>query len=287
MIIRSTAAALTALAVMGASAAEARDRVFGGSTRAPEPIVVQATERGDKLKSAVVAWEARCGDGRIFYDAGRTVVERSAAGFEQPAPNALTMSRNARGRFSGRQSAARELNDEQIAVFTMTLTGSLGRTAASGTLTAEARIVRRADGAVVDTCRTGAVRWAASRRPGVIFGGTTSQQEPVVLRLNATRRRVADLLFGWGSVQCEPPGFFRLGDSLRNFPLRAGRFGDAFEQRFPGEGGAERRFAYDLRGSVTRTLARGTFSVQVTDTGADGARATCRSGNVTWRAATG
>jgi hypothetical protein len=287
MIIRSTALALAALVVAGGPAAQARDRIFGGTTRDQEPIVVQATARGDKLKSAVIAWEARCNDGDFFFDTGRRPVEQSAAGFEQPGPNSLSMSRNARGRFRGQQTAARELGDDQVAVFTTTLTGTLGATSARGTLSAQVQIFRRSDRAVVGSCRTGSVRWAASRRPGVIYGGVTSQQEPVVVRLNASRRRVSDLLFGWESERCEPPGFFRLGDSLTNFALRAGRFGDAFEQRFPGEGGAERRFAYDVRGSVSRTTARGTLSVRLTETQAGGQTATCETGSVRWSASTG
>jgi len=36
----------------------------------------------------------------------------------------------------------------------------------------------------VDSCATGRIKWTASRSPGRIYGGTTSQDRPVVVRLD-------------------------------------------------------------------------------------------------------
>ena len=281
----AAAAPAAALLLLSTAQAGAADRVYGGSTRAQEPIVVQTSANGAKLKSMVIAWEARCGDGEYFVDTGRRPVERLTVGFDQPGPNSLVMSRNANGRFRGVQVAARDLGDGLVARFETTVTGTVGRSSAKGTLSAEVKIFSAADGSQRDTCRTGSLSWGASRRPGVIFGGATSQQEPVVVRLDAARRRVATFLFGWDSQRCEPPGGFRIGDALTNFRISGGRFGDSFEQRFPITGG-ERRFTYDVRGRVQRTRASGTFSVGLSETGPDG-QATCQTGRVTWSAATG
>ena len=287
MIIRSTAAALVALAASGVSSAHAADRVFGGTTQDGLAIVVQASERGDKLKSVVLSWDARCDDGEFFSDSGRRPVARTMAGFEQPGANELAMTRNARGRFLGRQVAGRQISDDMVALFTTTVTGSLGRTAASGTLKAEVQLIRTSDRAVVGSCRTRTLRWNASRRPGLIYGGLTSQEEPVVVRLNASRERVSNLFLGWQSRHCEPAGYIWSGESLGNFPMRSGRFGDAFQQRLPLDGGGQRELDYDVRGSVSRTRTSGTLSVRMTDTRSDGTRAMCETGRVTWSATTG
>ena len=59
------AAALAAL-LGSAPGALAADRVYGGSTSAREAIVVNADKAGKKLRSAVVAWRADCGEGPYF-----------------------------------------------------------------------------------------------------------------------------------------------------------------------------------------------------------------------------
>ena len=287
IITRSAAVAVVALAASGASSAHAADRVFGGTTQDGLAMVVQASERGDKLKSVVLSWDARCDDGQYFSDSGRRPVASTLAGFGEPGPTELAMTRNARGRFLGHQEAGVAIGEDLAAVFTTTVAGSLGRTSASGTLKAVVRVIRLSDRAVVASCRTGTLRWNASRRPGLIFGGMTSQREPVVVRLDPARKRVSNLFVGWQSRRCEPPGYAWFGESLGNFPLRAGRFGDAFEQRFPLSTGGERQFDYDVRGSVSRTRTSGTLSVVMTDTLPDGTRATCDTGRVTWSAITG
>jgi hypothetical protein len=282
MTLRITVAALVAF-LMAAAPAAARDRVHGGSTSKDEPIALQSTSKGDKLKGAVIAWYARCGDGEYFADASRLRVGRGSG------PTTLRTSRNARGRFSGTQIAAGDLGDGQVAVLRTQLSGTLQKSSAKGTLRAEVRIVRESNGSLIQTCRTGNISWRASRNPGRIFAGATSQQEPVVVRLTANRQRVSDFAFGWGSRSCQPPGFMRLGDSLRNFRIRAGgRFGNPVSEEIPLDGGGKAQFDYNVNGRVTRTAASGSLSVRVTGTDADGAQIrTCQSGNVSWKAATG
>lgn len=287
MLSRLTAAAILALAVAATPAAEARDRVFGGQSAQGEPLVIKATAKGDRLKSVVLAWEAPCGnDSRLPASYSLRPVSLSA-GFEEPGPTELLMSRNAGRRFRGQQVAGMTLSDTESAAITLTFSGRLTDSAATGKLDARVTILRTANGEPIDECRTGSVRWRVSRDPSRIYGGATSQDEPVVLRLNASRTRVADLLIGWDSARCEPPGFIRLGDSLSDFVLRAGRFADTFTQTYEREDGGTNTFTYDVRGRVSRQSASGAFSARFDERAGDGAQAMCESGKVSWKATTG
>jgi hypothetical protein len=92
---------------------------------------------------------------------------------------------------------------------------------------------------------------------------------------------------GWHTESCRPPDYRRIGDELLNFPIRRGRFGDAWDDSF---GPAEDRFSvhYDLAGTVTRRSSSGTLSVRFTETDAAGTvKLTCDSGVVRWRTTTG
>ena len=83
------------------------------------------------------------------------------------------------------------------------------------------------------------MRFSATRSPGRVFAGSTSQDHPIVVRLDARRRKVADLLFGWESSTCKPDDIYLNADeSFGDFPLAGGHFGDAFDTGYtPDEGG--------------------------------------------------
>jgi hypothetical protein len=282
----AAAVAALALALVSAPAASAAPTVFGGSTGAGEPIVLTADPSAEKLRSAVIAWEAECDDGRLFPVAVELTAATGAPGVSPDARD-LTMNRNARGSFAGVQIGRLDLGP-QLAAVTARLSGKLAARRASGTLDANVEITDRATGARVSGCRTGTLRWSAARDPGRVYGGATSQEEPVVLRLDRPRRTVTDLLIGWETSMCDPPeSFFRLGDRFVNFPLRSGRFGGSFTDSVSVPGG-KLDFAYQLSGSLARKSARGRLRVTVTRTDATGAQTmTCDSSGVSWQARTG
>ena len=86
----------------------------------------------------------------------------------------------------------------------------------------------------------------------------TSQEEPVVVRLDAARRRASDVLVGWRTETCDPPDrFMRIGEQLVDFPVKAKRFGDVFEYTVDGDAGSRFTLAYDLAGKLTSRGARG------------------------------
>jgi hypothetical protein len=261
--------------------------VFGGSNADGDAIVLTTDAKAKKLRGAVIAWHASCTDDTYFALGSdvRPVVDEP--GFT-PGPDDLLVTRNAKGRFSGVQMSIWAMANSQTAIATVELSGRFRGARATGTLRATVSILDSTTAAEVMTCESGSLRWSASRAAGRIFGGKTSQDEPVVVRLDAKRKRVADLLVGWESSTCEPPGYMNIGDRLSGFPVRSRRFGGSFDETYPTDGGGKVVYAYDLAGTVSRKSIRGTLQVTVTGTDAAGATAmSCDSGSVSWSASTG
>jgi hypothetical protein len=287
--MRRTSILAGALATMAttlgaAPGALAANAVFGGSTSSGQAIVINADKAAKKLRSAVIAWRAECGDGMGLPVASS--LTPAGAGFT-PRPEDLLVKRNGRGRFSGTQLFGMDLGDDAAAV-KVTVSGRLGAKSASGTLSAEATIFDKPTGDAKTTCKTGRLRWKASRAPGRVYGGKTSQDEPFVAKVDARRKRVTDVLVGWGG-ECKPDGFFYIPDQLQNFSLtKTGRFGDTWTENFNLDDGGKRVFGYAVSGRLSRRSGAGAMRVTVTESDAGGATtATCDSGPMTWKAKTG
>jgi hypothetical protein len=289
MPIHTRAAGLAIVAVVAAGApspASARNATYGGSTSAGAPIVINADKKAKSLRSAIVSWRAACDDGRGFPVAMPVTAVKSESGFV-PGIRELATSRNGKGRFAGIHVGAFNMGD-LAGLMTASYGGKLSGKRASGTLTATITVVDQA-GNTVTTCRTGSVRWSATRAPGRVYAGSTAQDHPVVVRVDAKRRKVSDLMFGWQSGTCKPDDvFLSVNEDFSDFPLGSGRFGDAFNTSYtPGEGGSG-KVAYDITGRVARTRASGSFRVGLTETDAAGNVTTaCDSGSVSWSAVTG
>ena len=286
-ITRVAGFAITAVAVVTPAPALARNAVYGGSTSAGAAIVLNADKKAKKLHSAVVAWRARCDDGTGFPVSAELTAVKTEAGFT-PGFHDLATKRNAKGRFTGVQLGALSLGDS-LAVVKASYAGKLSKTRAGGTLDATITIADRASGATVTTCRTGTVRWSASHSPGRVYGGSTSQDQPIVVRLDAKRRNVADLLYRWESSTCKPDDLYLNADEdFGDFPLSGGHFGDAFDMGYTPDQGGTGKVSYDITGRVTRSRASGTVRANLTETDPAGAvTAACDSGIVPWEAVSG
>jgi hypothetical protein len=281
----TAAAGATAAVLAAASPALAADAVFGGVAKNGAPIVVTADPDTQELRSLVLTWDAPCGDGRNFPGAGRLTPVEPVAGFS-PGPRELLMSRNAKGRFAGVQLGSSDLGTA-VAAIQVQLTGKLKAGRASGTLSAIAKVADKATGNAVTSCDTGKLSWVATRAPGIFYGGATSQGEPIVLRLNAQRKRVNDVLTAW-NAPCGDAGFFRAPDHFVNFAVKStGRFGNPFSDDTTIESGAKRHYDYDVGGRVSKTSAKGTLKVKVTETDPAGVATNCDTGGITWKATTG
>lgn len=279
------ASAMAALTLTLPSMAHAKRAVFGGSTNARESIVLIADASMKRLKSAVIAWEADCDDGRKFRTATSLTSVAPTPGFDASGRE-LLMSRNAKGRFAGTQFVGYDLGDFDAAV-TVRLAGRIRSAKATGTLSAEVELYDKASGATAGGCRTDTVDWEAARAPGRIYGGKTSQDEPVVVRVDAKHRRVSDVLTGWATTSCTPEDdFFTFGERFAGFQLAGGKFGHTWGEVYNRDGGGKMHFAYALEGRVGPRSAHG--SLHVTITGVDSAGATdvtCDTGRLTWTAA--
>src|SRR4051794_6453062 len=277
------AAATTLGAAPGALAANA---VFGGSTNDGEAIVVNADKTATKLKGAVVAWQSRCSDGTTLPFSSAVSVAKKSAGFSV-GPDELTMTRNGKKRFSGVQTFALAGGDSAAAVV-VKFAGRLSAKTATGTLSAEAKILDKSSGAVQGTCGTGSVHWKASRAPGRVYAGKTSQDQPFVARVDARRKRVTDVLMGW-TAPCRPDGYMSIPEQLSNFTLASsGRFNDTWDQTVKMDDGGSRKFDYTLTGRLSRRSGAGKFRASVAGTDAGGAsRESCDTGAVAWKVATG
>jgi hypothetical protein len=178
---------------------------------------------------------------------------------------------------------------ELMAPISVELSGKMRRDRASGRLRATVSVVDRATGAEVTTCETGSLKWSASRDAGRIFAGKTNQDEPVVVRLDRKRKRVADLMVAWHSTTCEPPEHsFRFGEAWSGIAMRARSFSETFEEPYATDDGGRIVFAYNVAGKVSRRSMTGSLTVNVTRNDAAGATSvTCDSGAVSWRISTG
>ena len=289
MPTHTRAAGLAIVAVVAAGApspASARNAVYGGSTSAGAPIVINADKKAKSLRSAVVSWRADCDDGRGFPITAALTAAKAEPGFD-PSFSELATSRNGKGRFAGVQVGGLDMG-EQAAILSARYAGKLTAKRASGTLDATITVVDQG-GNTVTTCRTGSVRWSATRSPGRVYAGSTAQDHPVVVRVDAKRRKVSNLLFGWQSGTCKPDSIFlSVSESFSDFPLAGGRFGDAFNMTYKPDEGGEGKVAYDITGRVARTRVSGTFRVNLTETDPAGNVTTaCDSGSVSWSAVTG
>ena len=259
--------------------------VYGGSTRAGDAIVVNANRSATKARSVVIAWEAECGSGMtITHSDVLRAAPFSPLGAGRPV---LGMTRNRNGRFAGKQLDAGTLDGGESVGVTVTMRGKLSRARASGTL-AVSVVVRDPSGAALDACRA-TTSWRASRAAGRIYGGSTSQREPLVIRLNRARTTATDVMLDWQSATCTPDDFVSFGEHFRLFPVSAsGVFGASFRQSYPTDGGGQDDYAYQLRGKIGRLRAHGTFRATATSKDDSGAMMeSCDSAPLTWSATTG
>ena len=196
------AIATAAAAAIAPSPALAKNAVYGGSTSKGAPIVINADKKAKTLKSAVVSWTA------VLRRRPRLPDRRAAEGGRRGARLHARLPRAgdlAQRQGPLRRHAARRLrHGRNVGALNASYSGKLSAKRASGTLEATITVLEKASRNVVATCRTGSVRWSATRSPGRVFGGSTAQDLPIVVRLDAKRRTVADMLFNWESATCKP-----------------------------------------------------------------------------------
>jgi hypothetical protein len=136
---------------------------------------------------------------------------------------------------------------------------------------------------------TGAARAAGAAARGVVYGGFTAQDWPVVVEVSKDRRRVVRTAIGL-TLTCAPSGFtVRIGDEYRNLPLsKKGRFSESFgPERMTNPDGTSTEFQGSVTGTTNakRTKMSGTWQFTAVERDAAGAVTdTCDSGKAAWTA---
>jgi len=270
--------------VAAASPGSGRQAVYGGKTRGEDPMVLWANAKGSEVTGATFTFTVRCPSGDSWPVYGDLAVRPAPKGMAIPLGVFLEQVNTAR-RFRLSLLADLRAGDPYGALLTMTLNGTRGARKASGTLDATVTITNTQTMELVEVCEPAPVKWTAERAPGRVFGGTTAQHEPVVVKLNAKRSKVSELRLGWYTNDCTDPNqFMNYGDALYDFRLRGRRFGDAFSQDFPRDDGGSNRWEYDISGKVAKTRASGSFAASVTYNEPGGSQVTCRLPATRWSA---
>ena len=181
--------------------------------------------------------------------------------------------------------ATRDLGGGYSALETVSLSGKVTSLTLSGSAKAHADIIDPTH-AVIDTCdRT--VSLQGRRLEGQEYAGVTSQRRPIVVEFTANGASVHHLHIGWQAF-CASAGRFSWGDTLVNFPISRGRFGDTFSQKYSNPDGTTSVERYSLRGGISGPRVAGTFRWQETDSDATGATTdTCDTGPLPYRTNSG
>jgi hypothetical protein len=269
LVVAVTLAAFAAApAVAGAAS-----RSFGGETGDGEPIVVSADSRSGKIDRLIVMFNARCRSGQTYAFGSRF----DRVGGRTP----LRVEMLGGGRFRATAALTRPLADGRVGRVGVVASGRVRRRSVTGAVSAAITVGPPEATEPEDTCGYRST-FSAGNQPGRILTGQTSQELPLVIKLDARARNVRVFHVGWSAV-CEPPGFIQIGDDLVRFPIRSGRFGDEFDYTLTRDDGTVRTFEYVLRGRASRRRASGTLAVGLEDVGGP-QPGTCRTGTVTWRA---
>ena len=286
--MRATTATLFVLIVgLAATApASARPAVYAGLVTKGEPVVVTADAGATQLRTLVIGTVLACADGSWVPVNGELYSGAPAGLPGQPSP--LTMSLNEGGRFAGRYTTSVPSARETLAL-TIDVAGSLTARGARGSFTADA-IITGSDGAPLTTCSSGTIGFIANRRPGVIFGGATTQSEPLYVQLNRRTHRMTYFTFSW-SASCTSHAYRHWELDGWHAVLRTslgGSFARTFERNMADPDGHTATFSYGVSGRVRQLTAKGSLWARlvVRDTD-DEPMETCASGPLAWKALSG
>jgi hypothetical protein len=273
-----------------ASTADAKKlgRYYGGETSQGAPFVLELARGARSVEAAGILVMNTCTASGDVPLIARLEFDVVAPAFAPPGKHVLRPAKLPKSRKFRATGRATEDFGSATAAIVESVSGKVRRNgAATGTYQADITVTD-ANGATVETCRTGTLKWTARSRRGRVYAGMTSQQMPVVLELSSQRNLVETISFGWGA-SCTPEGNLVLPDVLSDFRVTGGAFGDVFQQPFDIDGGGKRTFDYDIKGRIAgKTSASGSVAVKMTETDPAGTVTTsCDAGSFTWNARSG
>ena len=269
-------------------AATAKTAVYGGSVTRGEPIVLNTDAKAQKLTKAVLALEMTCLDGNKLAPFAASVSPEVARPGLPVTPGALVMSKNAKGSFAGTILTGYSGDTFSVGAV-INLKGKLTKKVASGTLTGTATVYDESNGNVLTTCSTGGSKFKAARAAGFVYGGATTQGEPLVVSLNSARTKVSDLKFSWQAA-CDQTEWSPMHITMEDFygPLHGSTFSVNLTAPYHRADGGTNVWSYVIKGKISKTLAKGTLKLGYTSLDSNSnTEGTCTAGPLTFKAASG
>jgi len=251
----------------------------------------------NKARTAVTAVNAyvtgHCSDNKpLQVRANLLLAPDPAQAHPKAGQRVLTGGKLASGAFSATSETPSTYTTSEgdgTGVLKETVAGKVPRSGlARGTYTATITLTTPS-GKTID-CATDTMRWTALANPR-IYAGSTNDNLPVVVELNASATKVSMVRFAWrgNCTNAGGPYTTYYSEQLKNFPIRwrGSRFswGDSFPVHENHDDGSKADLKYALRSKVTATKSTGTINITLTTTKADGAAdASCTSGTLRYTA---
>ena len=263
-----------ALTSPGANAVAARSKpaapaTYGGATSTGAPFVLRLARGGKRIDKVGFRSRLHCTSGEEF----------SQGAYLTPQKHKLGRT----GKFHLALLGTADAGNGQVMAASASVIGKVRPGQATGTIQLHVDVVNTADGSKVDSCDSDRERWTAKTAQGRIYGGATSDNEPVVVKLSKNRGKVTDLVIAWGAPCTN--GSFTAVDDLTDFPIDPScQFGDTFPIEGDLGGGEHARVDYEVKGKVGKRKASGQLHMVVSVTAPTGETDNCDSGPISWSA---
>jgi hypothetical protein len=252
------------------AAAAKRGINYGGTTAQQEPFVIMLSKDGKHVVRITNEATASCASGFHYLLADNLKASLAISGS---------------GAFRGKHTDAEPLGDH-AGIVDETVSGKAKGKKITGSLKVHVDVIPSGGGVATDTCDL-TTKFTLVSAKGREFAGTTSQGTPALVELTSSKKKVNHFHIGWRG-SCTPSGSIRFGEFLRNFPIKSGRFGETWTQRFNEPSGEYEVDQYTVSGKIKGAKASGKFHVKDSFFEASGAsQGTCDSGSVSWKAASG
>jgi len=268
--VLGTLLATALLALAPAAAAVARDGVYGGATRAGDPIVITTDAKAQKITGAVFRVRVNGNDGDWWAIGGKAKVGAQRSDPLTIPNDVLLADRNGRGRFDVGLLRTISSSSDRVVLGGITLKGTLKPGKASGTIRGWVTVTNPATMDLVGNYQTASVKWTAERSVGRVYGGALANEMPIVLKLDRRATKVSELALVCDTDRSTPPGWvWNSSEWLADFRLRSGRFGDTFS--YP-ERASDWTTTYEwkIAGRVTTRSATGSVALTVSVTESSG-----------------
>jgi hypothetical protein len=278
----AAAAAAAALAAQPASAAQ----VYAGQPSGDSPFqfVLTLSSSGKAVSALTFHFDVACGTDFRSVDFGSAIPIDDMPETLISGRHYLVGAKVARKKLSGTFVGFDRVGETTLERMSATMTGTVKPGSARGRVAVEFIRIDTETGATVAQCAKN-LPWKALRNPGVVYGGKTSQDEPVVVELTRDRKRVSHAHLGWWANCQDGSGWTEAHDEFDLQPFKltpSGAFSKVFSFDFGGGSSEVERFA----GKVGVKKASGTFQANVTIAG-ESLTNTCETGKVSWKAVTG